>query len=300
MDALTPQIDSFLQYLGDEKHYSSHTVAAYRSDLFSLQDFLKSENISRWGSLTARQVRKLITARHAAGLQSRSLQRQLSSIRSFYKFLQIHGVVTINPADDIPTPKAPQRLPKTIEHEQVERLLSIPGDEPLTIRDRAVMELFYSSGLRLAEIAALDCGSLDLSSAQVRIEKGKGSKSRVVPVGAPARKALKEWLNIRPTLIKLETDALFISKRGSRLSHRSIQQRLKHWAVRQGLDQNIHPHRLRHAFASHLLESSGDIRAVQELLGHANISTTQVYTHLDFQHLAEVYDKAHPRARKTS
>ncbi len=300
MDELTPQLDSFLEYLGDEKHYSIHTVTSYRRDLTVLREFLVSEKTSAWDALTPRQVRQFISARHASGLQGRSLQRQLSTIRSFFKYLQVRGEATQNPAEDIPTPKAPQRLPKTVEHEQVERLLAIVGDEPLTVRDRAFMELFYSSGLRLAEIAALDCGSLDLSSGQVRIEKGKGSKSRIVPVGKPARKALREWLTVRPDLLKLETDALFISKLGSRLSHRSIQQRLKHWAVKQGLDQNIHPHRLRHAFASHLLESSGDIRAVQELLGHANISTTQVYTHLDFQHLAEVYDKAHPRARKSS
>jgi len=300
MDELTPQLESFLQYLSDEKHYSIHTVTSYRRDLSVLREYLVSEKTPAWGALTPRQVRQFISARHAAGLQSRSLQRQLSTIRSFYKYLQVRGEVTQNPAEDIPTPKAPQRLPKTVEHEQVERLLAIVGDDALTVRDRAFMELFYSSGLRLAEIAALDCGSLDLSAAQVRIEKGKGSKSRIVPVGKPARTALRQWLKLRPDLIKLETDALFISKLGSRLSHRSIQQRLKHWAVRQGLDQNIHPHRLRHAFASHLLESSGDIRAVQELLGHANISTTQVYTHLDFQHLAEVYDKAHPRARKSS
>ncbi len=298
MSALDSSLQAFLAWLSDERHYSPRTVQAYRRDLLGVRDFISARGVDDWRALQPEDLRRYIVQRHRQGLKGRSLQRQLSALRSFFRYLQKQGLADHNPAIDAPAPKAAKRLPKTIEHEQIERLLAIPGNDPLTVRDRALMELFYSSGLRLAEIAALDCDALDLSSGLVRIERGKGGKTRIVPVGGKARQALREWLKVRPGLLRGESNALFLGKNGNRLGHRAIQQRLKHWAVRQGLDQNIHPHRLRHAFASHLLESSGDIRAVQELLGHANISTTQVYTHLDFQHLAEVYDQAHPRARK--
>ncbi len=295
---LDQPLDAFLAYLADERRYSPKTVASYRRDLAGLRDWLLAKALNDWSDLQPAHLRRYIALRHREGLGSRSLQRLLSATRSFYRYLQKQGRAARNPAADAVAPKAPKRLPKTIDHEQIERLLVIPGNDPLAIRDRALMELFYSSGLRLAELASLDRAALDLSAGLARIEKGKGAKTRIVPVGSKARQALHAWLKARPDLMRGETDALFLSRNGHRLSHRAIQQRLKYWAVRQGLDQTIHPHRLRHAFASHLLESSGDIRAVQELLGHANISSTQIYTHLDFQHLAEVYDKAHPRARK--
>lgn len=295
---LDSTLEDFIGFLQREKRYSPHTLTGYRRDLRNLQDWLQQQKIAQWNDVTHKQIRRFIAQRHALGIQGRSLQRQLSAIRAFYRYRQRTGKATTNPAEDIPTPKQAQRLPKSLDNESLERLLNIPGDEPLTLRDRAIMELLYSSGLRLAEIAALNLADLDLQSGLVDIKKGKGSKQRLVPVGTKAKEAIQAWLKARVLLLKQEESAVFISQRGSRLSHRAIQQRLTHWAKKQGLDQHVYPHRLRHAFASHLLESSGDIRAVQELLGHANISTTQVYTHLDFQHLAEVYDQAHPRARR--
>ena len=295
---LDSSLEGFIGFLQREKRYSPHTLTGYRRDLRNFQDWLQQQKIAQWNDVTHKQIRRFIAQRHALGIQGRSLQRQLSAIRAFYRYRQRTGKATTNPAEDIPTPKQAQRLPKSLDNESLERLLNIPGDEPLTLRDRAIMELLYSSGLRLAEIAALNLADLDLQSGLVDIKKGKGSKQRLVPVGTKAKEAIQAWLKARVLLLKQEESAVFISQRGSRLSHRAIQQRLTHWAKKQGLDQHVYPHRLRHAFASHLLESSGDIRAVQELLGHANISTTQVYTHLDFQHLAEVYDQAHPRARR--
>jgi integrase/recombinase XerC len=295
---LDSTLEDFIGFLQREKRYSPHTLTGYRRDLRNLHDWLQQQKIAQWNEVTHKQIRRFIAQRHALGIQGRSLQRQLSAIRAFYRYMQRTGKATTNPAEDIPTPKQAQRLPKSLDIESLERLLNIPGDEPLTLRDRAIMELLYSSGLRLAEIAALNLADLDLQGGLVDIKKGKGSKQRLVPVGTKAKEAIQAWLKARVLLLKQEESSVFISQRGSRLSHRAIQQRLTHWAKKQGLDQHVYPHRLRHAFASHLLESSGDIRAVQELLGHANISTTQVYTHLDFQHLAEVYDQAHPRARR--
>jgi integrase/recombinase XerC len=292
------QLESFIDFLQNEKRYSPHTIAAYRRDLTNLISWLQQQEIANWNDVQQGLLRRFIAQRHASGIQGRSLQRQLSAIRAFFRFLQTLNIVSQNPGEDIPTPKSPRRLPKSLDIEQLERLLDIPGDEPLVLRDRAIMELLYSSGLRLAEISSLDRADLDLREGIVDIKKGKGSRQRIVPVGRKANDAIQRWLKARALLLKSEESALFISQRGQRLSHRAIQQRLAHWAKKQGLNQHVYPHRLRHAFASHLLESSGDIRAVQELLGHANISTTQVYTHLDFQHLAEVYDQAHPRARR--
>ena len=291
-------LEDFIGFLQNEKRYSPHTLSGYRRDLTSLQTWLQEQKITQWSEVTQTLLRRFIAQRHAQGIQGRSLQRQLSAIRVFYRFMQRVGMAVTNPAEDIPTPKQAQRLPKSMDIEQLERLLDIPIDEPLAQRDRAIMELIYSSGLRLAEIASLNLKDLDLRNGLVDVKQGKGSKQRLVPVGRKASEAIQSWLKARALFLKQEESALFVSQRGSRLSHRSIQQRLAHWAKKQGLDQHVYPHRLRHAFASHLLESSGDIRAVQELLGHANISTTQVYTHLDFQHLAEVYDQAHPRARR--
>jgi integrase/recombinase XerC len=291
-------LEEFIAFLRTEKRYSDHTQAAYRRDLKNLQTWLQQQKIPYWNEISQDVLRRFIAQRHARGIHGRSLQRQLSAIRAFFRFLQRANIVRENPAEGIPTPKLEQRLPKSLDIEQLERLLSISGDAPLMLRDRAMMELIYSSGLRLAEIAALNVVDLDLQNGLVDVKKGKGSKQRLVPIGGKASEAIRRWLKSRTLLLKSEEAALFISKRGPRISHRAIQQRVAFWAKKQGLDQHVYPHRLRHAFASHLLESSGDIRAVQELLGHANISTTQVYTHLDFQHLAEVYDQAHPRAHR--
>lgn len=288
------KIDSFLETL---RHLSIHTRKAYAGDLALFLDFCKQLDTSEWGDLDGRQVRGYITHRHRQGTGGRSLRRNLSSIRAFYRYLLSRGEVAGNPAQGITTPKAEKRLPKTLDVDQSARLVGIRSDTQLALRDRAILELLYSSGLRLAECVGLDLYSMDIPDGLVTVT-GKGNKTRKVPVGKYALEAIAAWLKVRPQLAAPEETALFVSTRGGRISARSVQQRMRHWALKQGLDTNVHPHVLRHSFATHLLESSGDLRAVQELLGHADISTTQIYTNLDFQHLASVYDQTHPRARK--
>ncbi len=290
-------ISRFVDYLHDEKRYSPHTLKSYRRELQAFADYLQAQEIADWNAVSVHDVRAFVAGRHRGGLGGRSLQRLLSSIRSFYHFLLREGGAENNPALDVRAPKAPRRLPSALDVDQVARLLKHVGDDPLELRDQAMMELMYSSGLRLSELIGLNLGDVDLEDGLVRVT-GKGRKTRDVPVGRLAREAVRRWLKARPELAALEENALFVGARGTRLGPRAVQQRLRQWAMRQGLDQRLHPHMLRHSFASHMLESSGDLRAVQELLGHADISTTQVYTHLDFQHLAKVYDVAHPRAKK--
>ncbi len=290
-------ITRFLESLRVERRLSPHTLSGYRRDLTRLDAFCAAEDIARWNRLTAHHIRALVAAEHRRGLDGRSLQRLLSALRSFFEYLIARQEMTHNPAVGIRAPKSPRRLPVTLDVDQMNRLLELPGDGPLVTRDRAIMELFYSSGLRLSELVNLDLVDLDLEDATVRVT-GKGNKTRVVPVGRHARTALKAWIDERLAIPGPDARALFVGRGGRRLSPRAIQARLRAWARRQGLDLDLHPHMLRHSFASHLLESSGDLRAVQELLGHADISTTQIYTHLDFQHLAQVYDAAHPRARR--
>jgi integrase/recombinase XerC len=290
--------------------------------------------LADWSALDNQHLRSFAAHSHAGGLSPRSIQRRLSAVRSFYVFLlresQLeaqreaqragHGerrrpgrgggrgaapaaasrrAVRIrgNPALDVRAPKAPRRLPHTLDADQMARLLQIPAGDRLTARDRAIMELLYSSGLRLAELVGLDLGSLDLKDRVVHV-LGKGSKARIVPVGRAAAQALREWLKERPALARQQEVALFVGRNGARLGARAVQVRVAYWARRQGLPVHVHPHLFRHSFASHLLESSGELRGVQELLGHADISTTQIYTHLDFQHLARIYDATHPRARR--
>lgn len=288
------KIDAFL---GTLQHLSVHTRKAYAGDLAFFLNYCRQLDVGKWQDLDGRQVRGYITQRHRQGTGGRSLRRNLSSIRAFYKYLLAKGEVTKNPAEGITAPKTEKRLPKTLDVDQTARLVEIKGDKALTLRDRAILELMYSSGLRLAECVSLDIYSVDIRDGLVTVT-GKGNKTRKVPVGNYALDAVSAWLKVRPQLAALDETALFVSTRGRRLSARSVQQRMRHWALKQGLDTNVHPHMLRHSFATHLLESSGDLRAVQELLGHADISTTQVYTSLDFQHLASVYDQTHPRARK--
>ncbi len=288
----------FLQHLHDERRLSPHTCNGYRRDLDTLRRHCDNEGIAQWSDVDAHVMRRYVAARHRAGSGPRSLQRALSATRSFFNYLLREGAASHNPALDIPAPKAPRKLPHTLDVDQVAGLMAIPGDDLLVVRDRALLELAYSCGLRLAELLSLNLGDVDLDDATVRVT-GKGNKTRIVPVGRQARTALREWLKARTRLTaNPEQRALFLSRRGTRLSHRGFQERLRHWARHQGTPGRIHPHLLRHSFASHLLESSGDLRAVQELLGHADISTTQIYTHVDFQHLARVYDQAHPRAKK--
>ena len=287
----------FKDYLQFEKQYSSHTLGGYERDLSQFQQWLKKNQCDDITLADNLHIRNWVAGLHRQGMGSKTLQRKLSSLRSFYHFLIRRSILKNNPAVDIRAPKSASKLPDTLDTDSLTQLLNIPADSILAIRDRAIMELFYSSGLRLSELANLDLDSIDLSEKSLRAI-GKGKKERLLPIGSKAIEALQTWLEKRNTMANEPENALFVSKRGSRISTRSIQQRLSYWRKKQGLTQHIHPHKLRHSFASHILESSGDLRAVQELLGHADISTTQIYTHLDFQHLANVYDKAHPRARK--
>ncbi len=288
------RIDGFLDTL---QHLSLHTRKAYQHDLRILLEFCHAHDIRHWQDLDGRQMRGFIAWRHRQGVGGKSLQRNLSAIRVFYRYLVELKFASQNPAQGIFAPKSPRKLPKALDADQATRLVDIAGQDILSVRDRAMLELMYSSGLRLSELINLDLGNIDLADAVVTVS-GKGRKTRTVPVGRYAIEALRHWLKERSKLTPGDETAIFLSRRGKRISPRAFQQRLKQWAVRQGLASHVHPHMLRHSFASHLLESSGDLRAVQELLGHADISTTQVYTHLDFQHLARVYDEAHPRARR--
>jgi integrase/recombinase XerC len=295
--SLRDPIDAYLRYLRTERRTSAHTVDNYARDLARLHSFCAEERLDDWSRLEPTQLRVWIARLHRQGLSGRSIQRWLSATRSFYRYLLREGCVARNPASGIPAPKAPKRLPKVLSADEAARLVAIQGDDPMMRRDRALLELFYSSGLRLSELIGLDLNDLDLAEGLVRVT-GKGAKVRIVPVGTPARAALAEWLAERARFVPAEATAVFVDAEGRRVKARAVQRRLALWARRQGLTQPVHPHMLRHSFATHLLESSGDLRAVQELLGHANISTTQVYTHLDFQHLAKVYDAAHPRAKR--
>lgn len=290
-------VEKFLKQLATERRLSAHTVAAYERDLLSLCEFAKKEGIAAFADMDSYHVRRFAAFNYRQGLSARSIARRLSAVRSFLAFLVREGVVRSNVAVHVQAPRPSRRLPAALDTDQVARLLENDGDDELIVRDRAIFELMYSSGLRLAELVSLDLTSVDLADRTVRVT-GKGDKSRVIPVGSKAIDALRQWLSIRSKFRVHDTQALFLSRRGARLAARSVQARLKAWTLRQASPVRVHPHMLRHSFASHVLESSGDLRAVQELLGHASISTTQAYTHLDFQHLASVYDKSHPRARK--
>ena len=292
----TRQLDTFLQNAG---HLSQHTLLAYRRDLQELIKYCDACNIQTWQEVDARLLQKWVASRHRSGISGRSLQRALSSVRRFFAMLAELGVVAANPAVGVTTPARSRNLPKALFVEQAVQLSDIKADDALAIRDHAMIELLYSAGLRLSELVNLDLTQLDLNEAMITVV-GKGNRSRLLPIGKHAIEALRAWLEIRPQFVAANTpvQAVFLSKHGKRISQRNVQYRLRDWAVRQGLSQHVHPHVLRHSFASHLLQSSGDLRGVQELLGHSNISTTQVYTQLDFQHLAKVYDKAHPRAHR--
>lgn len=294
-----PVIDEFCQYLRVQKRYSEHTVKSYRRDLQALAAALRDRQIEHWGDVNAFAIRSVIASQHESGLSGRSLARRLSALRTMYQYLLRRKRIGFNPVAEVPAPRDSARLPDNLQIEHIQRLLSESSDELLIVRDQALFEVIYSSGLRLAEVVQLDADSIDRRAGQVRIV-GKGSKQRQLPVGSRAIQAVERWLTRRPELLRdPDEPALFLSKLGRRLSRRSVQQRLKTLAGRTGVGHNLYPHMLRHSFASHILESSGDLRAVQELLGHSDISTTQIYTHLDFQHLASVYEKAHPRAGKS-
>lgn len=296
-EGLQGGVDRFLQSLRTERRLSPHTASAYQRDLAALLDYCRAQSITEWRTLDAQHVRLFAAQSHRRGLSPRSVQRRLSAVRSLFRHLIRDGELKHDPAADVQAPKTRKRLPVTLDADTMAKLLSFRSDEQLGVRDQAIMELFYSSGLRLAELLGLDLPDLDLRDRTVRV-LGKGGKARIVPVGREARAALERWLAERTTLAAIDEPAVFVGVGGRRLGPRIVQKRIARWARQQGLPEHVHPHMFRHSFASHLLESSGDLRAVQELLGHANISTTQVYTHLDFQHLARIYDAAHPRARR--
>jgi integrase/recombinase XerC len=290
-------IDRFIRHLEFERRLSSLTCKHYQRDLNALAEYCDQYGVSGWKQLDNEHVRAFAAACYRKGLSARSIQRRLSAARTFYRYLTREKHVKKNPVVAVSAPKSGKRLPGNLDADRMARLLDIPGKETIVVRDRAILELLYSSGLRLGELIDLDMGDVDLADQTVRVT-GKGNKDRIVPVGQHARQAISEWLPLRADFAKGDGKALFVSKQGNRLSPRSVQSRVSYWAKRQGIDTKVYPHLFRHSFATHLLESSHDLRGVQELLGHANISTTQVYTHLDFQHLAQIYDKTHPRARR--
>ncbi|MFT3761421.1 MAG: tyrosine recombinase XerC [Pseudoxanthomonas sp.] len=287
-------VEAFLSHLQVERRLSAHTLDAYRRDLEALQEWAAGQGIADPSRVDAAQLRDFIAAEHRRGLSPTSLQRRLSACRSFFLWLLKHGRIAANPAAGVRAPKAPRKLPQVLDADEAVRLVEVPTDAPLGLRDRALLELFYSSGLRLSELCALRWRDLDLPGGLVGVT-GKGNKQRIVPVGSHARAALQAW---RGETGAKDADPVFPGRSGAPITARAIQIRIKQLAQRQGLFKHVHPHMLRHSFASHILESSGDLRGVQELLGHADIATTQIYTHLDFQHLAKVYDAAHPRARR--
>lgn len=273
---------------------SAHTRTAYLRDVEALAHRI-NQSLAR---IDGRELRRVLGSLHAQGLSGRSLARMLSAWRAFYRFLlETDARVKANPCAHLRAPKAAKRLPASLNPDEVRQLMESADEAPLDLRDRAMFELFYSSGLRLSELVGADLTSIDLVQGEVRVW-GKGAKERIVPLGQKAAEALRAWLAARALWVDTQEGALFVSPSGKRLSPRSVQARLKKRAIKQGLPQHVHPHMLRHSFASHVLQSSGDLRAVQEMLGHASIASTQVYTHLDFQYLAKIYDAAHPRAKK--
>ena len=299
MSTLAESCGQFIDYLRDVRQLSPHTLSNYQRDLASLQDWAAGNNRTSAEQLNESDIRAWVSQMHRRGLAGSSIQRSLSAARSFFNYLGRENGYPRNPAAAVQAPRKPRKLPRTLDVDQVNRYLAFEDDTPTARRDRAIAELFYSSGLRLAELSAVDLDDIDRDSRLLTVT-GKGNKTRTVPIGGAALDAIDAWLAVRPhTAADADSAAaLFTSNRGQRISVRNIQARLKLQGRKSGMHQDVHPHMLRHSFASHMLESSGDLRAVQELLGHANISTTQIYTHLDFQHLAKVYDAAHPRAKR--
>jgi integrase/recombinase XerC len=292
-------IDGYLAHLARERRLSPHTSSNYARDVGALADYLERGNVTDWKRVDSQHVRMFAARAHAGGLSPRSVQRRLSAVRGYFNYLVREGVAASNPAVEIRAPKAARRLPGTLDVDQITQLLEAPTGDALAVRDRAIMELFYSSGLRLAELVGLGLTDVDLVDRTARV-LGKGAKTRIVPVGRKACEAIRAWLRERGALAGIDETALFVGRNGDRLKPRAVQLRIAYWARRAGLPSRVYPHLFRHSFATHLLESSKDLRGVQELLGHADISTTQVYTHLDFAHLARTYDASHPRAKRKS
>lgn len=293
-------IQQFIDYLRYERQLSTHTCDNYQRDIQRASTFFFSERVTEWEQVDELLIRSYIVFRRNQNISTRSTAREISALRSFYSFLKRQDVITHNPLKNITSPKSPKRLPQTLSVEKMSQLLPVQSTqlEEIDIRDLAMFELMYSSGLRLSELVYINLMDLNLAEGLLRVT-GKGNRQRDLPVGKMALKVIQKWLGLRPRWVQDSSEqAMFVSKRGKRISMRSVQYRLNLWANRLGIGLDIHPHMLRHAFASHILQSSGDLRAVQELLGHQNLATTQIYTQVDFQYLAKVYDKAHPRARK--
>ncbi|MCL6362302.1 tyrosine recombinase XerC [Pectobacterium polaris] len=293
---LQTDVDAFLRYLKVERQLSPLTQTSYLRQLSAVITILSAAGVADWRKLDASGVRSVVSRSKRDGLHSSSLALRLSALRSFLDWMVSRGVLAANPAKGVSTPRAGRPLPKNMDVDEVNRLLEIDWDDPLAVRDRTMLEVMYGAGLRLAELVGMDYQHIDLASGEVWV-MGKGSKERKLPIGKTAVTWLERWLALRE-LFGPQDDAVFISNQGRRISMRNVQKRFAEWGVKQGVNSHVHPHKLRHSFATHMLESSGDLRAVQELLGHANLTTTQIYTHLDFQHLASVYDAAHPRAKR--
>lgn len=295
---LQPAVDHYLHYLAHVRGYSPHSVASYQRQLTRIVTDLTALGVCAWAELTTAQVEQLVVQWRRKNHGIASIQQRLSALRSFCDELLRKKQLEVNPARHVQAPKAAKRLPKHIDVDGVAKLLDIAPDNPLALRDRAMFELFYSSGLRLAELVGLNVSDIH-ADRELRV-LGKGQKVRLVPIGKEAFRWLSLWLKERSTWAGAQQEALFLSNQQRRISARSVQIRLRRWGIVQGMSDTVHPHKLRHSFATHILESSRDLRAVQELLGHANLSTTQIYTQVDFAHLAKVYDDAHPRAKKKS
>lgn len=296
-NSLQKPLSRFYEYLRSEKGLSLHTQRNYKQQLETMAGHLVTLGLKDWGQVDAAWVRQLASKGMREGMKASSIATRLSSLRSFFDFLVLRGEMTANPAKGVSAPRKQRPLPKNLDVDEVGQLLDVNEDDPLSIRDRAMMEVMYGAGLRLAELVGINLKDVLGRQGEIRVI-GKGDKERKAPFSGLAKEWVDKWLKVRGELASPGETALFVSKLGTRISHRSVQKRMEEWGKKQSVASHISPHKLRHSFATHVLESSQNLRAVQELLGHENISTTQMYTHLDFQHLAQAYDQAHPRARK--
>jgi len=297
-DLFENDLQRFYQFLHSEKQYSQHTLSNYRRDISRLIDYLQSHSVEHWDKIEEQHIRQFVSQVHRQGLGGKSIQRLLSALRRLFRFLLVNQKIQNNPAANVRAPKSQRKLPDVMHPQQLEHLLLLPENvtDPLVIRDYAILELLYAGGLRLSELIGLNLSDINWSSMQLKV-LGKGEKERLCHFGKPAANTLKRWLNCRELLINSNENALFVSNHGRRISASAIRTRIQKLCREKGISQRVYPHLMRHSFASHMLESSQDLRAVQELLGHAHLKTTQIYTHLDFQQLAKTYDAAHPRAR---
>lgn len=298
-NGLQKPLERFYEYLRSEKGLSLHTQRNYKQQLETMAQHLVQLGLKDWSQVDSAWVRQLASKGMRDGMKASSLATRLSSLRSFFDFLILRGELSANPAKGVSAPRKKRPLPKNLDVDEVGQLLDVNEDDPLSVRDRAMMEMMYGAGLRLAELVSINVKDVSFSAGEIRVV-GKGDKERKVPFSGMAEEWVGKWLKVRSHLANPDEPALFVSKLGVRISHRNVQKRMAEWGQKQAVASHISPHKLRHSFATHVLESSNNLRAVQELLGHENISTTQIYTHLDFQHLAEVYDQAHPRAKKRS